>query len=170
VSGTSVSFNGYSAPLISVQDSLIVCFAPFEISGPTDVTVTVDSQKSTPVRVAAQSTAPYILSIFNQDGTVNSANHPAPQGSVVTIYMTGLGLTSPLSQDGSVAAPPLPVPVMPVSAAINANQAPVEFVGAADGLVAGITQVNVQIPTATYPSNPIYASVNAAQAQIYIGQ
>ncbi len=176
VDGTSVAFNGYLAPIISVQDSLIVCFAPFEIAGPTDVTVTVDGQKSTAVRVAVLSTAPYILSIFNPDGTVNSANNPAPQGSVVTIYVTGLGLTSPLSQDGSVSAPPLPMPVTPVGVTFNSNSNSTsnsvqpQFVGAADGLVAGITQVNVQIPAGNYSSNPTMVNVNISEAQIYIGQ
>src|SRR5208282_4392341 len=42
VNGTSVFFNGYLAPLISVQANLIVCFAPFEITGLTDVTVNAD--------------------------------------------------------------------------------------------------------------------------------
>ena len=111
VGATSVAFDGYIAPLISVQDNLIVCFAPFEITGSAEVTVTVDGQKSNSVRVGVSPSAPYVLSIVNQDGSMNSADHPAPQGSVVTFYVTGLGLTSPLSQDGSVSAPPLPVPV-----------------------------------------------------------
>lgn len=101
---------------------MIVCFAPFEISGITDVTVTVNGKKSTAVRVAVAPTAPYILTIVNQDGTVNSADHPAAQGSVVAIYVTGLGLTSPLSQDGSVNYQPLSTPVSMVTAYIGQNQ------------------------------------------------
>ena len=170
VDGTSVSFNDDLAPIISVQDELIVCFAPFEISGNTAVTVTVNGQKSIPVRVAVQYTAPYILSIVNQDGTANSASHPAPQGSIVGIYVTGLGITTPLSQDGSVSGPPLPVPAVPITAFINQNQVQPQAVSAAPGLVAGITQVNFQIPKGNYSEIPIYADVNAAQAQIYIGQ
>jgi uncharacterized protein (TIGR03437 family) len=170
VGGTSVSFNGYSAPIISVESGLVVCFAPFEIAGPTAVTVTVNGQKSTAVRVAVAASAPYVLEILNQDGSVNSAAHPAPQGSVVIFYVTGLGVTTPLSQDGSVSAPPLPVPVASIIAFINGNQIQPQFAGAADGLVAGITQVNVQIPVATYSSSPIFASVDSAQAQIYISQ
>ena len=170
VDATSVSFNGYLAPLISVQDGLIVCFAPFEITGPTEVTITVDGQSSTPVRVAVLPAAPYILSIINQDGTINSAAHPAPQGSVVTFYITGLGLTSPLSQDGSISAPPLPVPVTPVSAFIDGHPVTPQFVAAADGLIAGITQVNIQIPVTTYSSNAVSANLNSAIAQIYIVQ
>jgi uncharacterized protein (TIGR03437 family) len=170
VGATSVAFDGYVAPLISVQDSLIVCFAPFEITGSAEVTVTVDGQKSNSVRVAVQPSAPYILSIVNQDGSMNSAAHPAPQGSVVTFYVTGLGLTFPLSQDGSLSAPPLPAPVALVSAYINETQLQPQFVAAAYGLVAGITQINVQIPVTTYPSNPNSAIVNNSFAQIYIGQ
>jgi uncharacterized protein (TIGR03437 family) len=170
VGATSVSFGDYSAPLISVQAGLIVCFAPFEISGTTQVTVNVDGQSSNSVLVAVQPTAAYFLSAINQDGTVNSAAHPAPQGSVVTFYLTGLGLTSPLSQDGSVNAPPLPVPASSVSVDIGGNQGQVQFAAAADGLIAGITQINVQIPVATYPSNPVYVVIGGAEGQIYVAQ
>ncbi len=170
VGATSVAFDGYVAPLISIQDGLIVCFAPFEIANSAEVTVTVDGQKSNSVRVAVQPTAAYILSVLNQDGSINSADHPAPQGSVVTFYVTGLGLTFPLSQDGSVSAPPLPVPVASVSAYINETQLQPQFVAAAYGLVAGITQVNVQMPVAAFSSNPNSAFIGNAYSQIYIGQ
>jgi uncharacterized protein (TIGR03437 family) len=170
VDGVSVSFNGYLAPVISVQANTIVCFAPFEISGQTNVTVTANGQSSTPVRVLAAPSAPYVLTIINQDGTLNSANHPAPQGSVVSFYVTGLGVTSPLSQDGSVSMPPLPAPVMPVNVAFNGTYVHPQFEGAAYGLVAGITQVNVQIPVATYSSNPVTAVVGGPAVQIYVGQ
>jgi uncharacterized protein (TIGR03437 family) len=169
VDATSVSFDGYIAPLISVQDNLIVCFAPFEITGSAEVTVTVDGQKSNSVRVGVADSAPYILSIINQDGTTNSADHPAAQGSEVTFYVTGLGLTSPLSQDGSVSAPPLPVPVTSINATIGNNQVQPDFVSAASGLVAGITQINVRVPVATY-QQPIYGDIDSAFAQIFIGE
>ena len=170
VGSTTVSFGSYYAPLISVQDNLIVCFAPFEIGGSTELTVTVDGQRSNSVLVGVSSNAPYFLEIVNQDGTINSEDHPAPQGSVVMAYVTGLGITLPLSQDGSVSAPPLPIPAVPIAVYIDGNQVQPQFVGAADGLVAGITQVNFQIPVANYSSNPITAFVNNAFAQIYIGQ
>ena len=169
VSGTSVSFNDLSAPLISVQDSLIVCFVPFEVSGITNIMVTANGQQSAPVRAVAPPTAPYILTIVNQDGTVNSSSHPAPQGSIVAIYVTGLGITTPLSQDGSVSYPPLPVPAAPIVADVGQNPVQPAAVTAAYGLVAGITQINLPIPKADYSKqNPIYVSINAAQAQIYI--
>jgi uncharacterized protein (TIGR03437 family) len=173
VGATSVSFGDYSAPIVSVQDGLIVCFTPFEITGSIQLTVNVDGQSSNSVLVGVSPSAPYFLTIVNQDGTTNSASHPAPQGSVVTLYVTGLGLTSPLSQDGSVSAPPLPVPAAGVSVFIQgAGAIQPQFVGAADGLVAGITQINVQIPVGTYASNPatvfVNVLVNDGSGQIYI--
>ena len=170
VGATSVSFDGYSAPLLSVEDGLILCFAPFEITGTTQVTVTADGQKSNTVRIGVAPTAAYILSIANQDGSMNSADHPAPQGSVLTIYVTGLGLTSPLSQDGSVSVAPLPVPVASISAYIDQSQVQPQFVAAAYGMIAGITQINVQVPIAAYTSNPVIVSIGQAFAQIYISQ
>jgi len=167
---TTVLFGDYSAPLISVQEGLIVCFTPFEIAASIKLTVNVNGQSSNSVLVGVSPSAPYVLEIINQDGTINSASHPAPQGSVVTFYVTGLGLTSPLSQDGSVNAPPLPVPAAGVSAYINGNLVQPQFAAAADGLIAGITQINVQIPVATYPSNPVNVSIGQAPAQIYISQ
>jgi uncharacterized protein (TIGR03437 family) len=110
------------------------------------------------------------LTIVNQDGSMNSAKHPAPQGSGVTVYVTGLGLTLPLSQDGSVSAMPLPVPVTPVTTWVGVQQVQPQFVAAADGLIAGITQINLQIPVAAYSSDPTELSVNGTSALLYIGQ
>jgi uncharacterized protein (TIGR03437 family) len=170
VAGTSVLFDGYLAPLITVQDGKVVCFTPFEITGSTVVTVKVNGQTSNTVRVRVSPTAPYILTIAHQDGSINSATHPAPQDSVLTFYVTGLGLTSPLSQDGSVSARPLPVPVAAVPAYIGGNPVEPQFVAAAYGLVAGITQVNVEVPVATYSLNPVSVFVGGAAGQIYVGQ
>ncbi len=170
VGTTSVLFDGYYAPLLSVQSGLIVCAAPFEIRGSTVVTIKVGGQSSNSVRIGVAATAPYIISSVNQDGTLNSTSRPAPKGSVMTFYVTGLGLTSPLSQDGSVSAPPLPVPVAPVLVFIGSNQVQPQFAGAADEAIAGITQVNVQMPVATYPSNPVSAYIGGALTQLYIAQ
>jgi uncharacterized protein (TIGR03437 family) len=167
---TTVRFNNLVAPLLSVQDGLIVCMAPFEVSGITELTVSVDGQSSEGLRVQVSQTVPYILSVTNQDGTPNGPDHPAPQGSVVTLYMTGLGVTTPLSQDGTVNAMPLPVPVVPLGASINGTTVPIQFGGAASGLLAGITQVNVYVPVAQYTQTPSYIGVNSGQAPIYIGR
>ena len=57
-----------------------------------------------------------------------------------------------------------------MSAYIDGNQVQPQFVAAADGLVAGITQINLQVPVGTYSTNAVSASVDNAFGQIYIGK
>jgi uncharacterized protein (TIGR03437 family) len=40
----------------------------------------------------------------NQDGTQNSPSNPAPAGSTITLYATGLGSTAPLADPGVIAS------------------------------------------------------------------
>ena len=78
VANSQVLFDGIPAPLISVQDTEIVCFAPFEISTASQVSVVAGSQKSNAVRVGVTNTAPHILSIANQDGTPQQCRPSRP--------------------------------------------------------------------------------------------
>ena len=169
VGATKVYFGPYLAPLISIQDSLIVCFVPFEISGTASLSVVVDGQTSNAVRIGVQAASPRILAVTNQDGTTNSADHPAPKGSVITLWVTGLGQTNPLSVDGMINVAPLPVPLAGVYANVGGQQVLPQYVAAAMGLVAGISQVNVQVPIATYSQNPINMNLNTALAPLYVG-
>ena len=125
-------------------------------------------QASNTVRIGVTASAPQILNITNQDGTPNSADHPAKAGSVVTLYVSGLGVTTPPSVDGLLSAPPLPVPAVAVRLFVPRRELQPQFVGAAPGLIAGITQVNVQIPAdLNNPPNP-GISVNSAFATLYL--
>jgi uncharacterized protein (TIGR03437 family) len=165
---TRVLFDNLLAPLISVQDTTIVCFAPFEINQVAQVAVDFGGQRSNTVRVGIAKSSPQILAIANQDGTLNSPDRPARPGDVIVLYATGLGETSPLSVDGMINFPPLPVPVVPVSVLIGGHSVPPQFVAAAYGLVAGITQVNVQVPFITDPSNLVNVALNSGQGILYI--
>ncbi|HEV8145681.1 MAG TPA: hypothetical protein VGP79_04845, partial [Bryobacteraceae bacterium] len=49
---TLVTFDGIPAPLISVQEKLIVCFVPFEATGIAEVAVSTGGQRSNGVRVS----------------------------------------------------------------------------------------------------------------------
>jgi uncharacterized protein (TIGR03437 family) len=62
--------------------------------------------------------------------------------------MTGAGSLIPPIADGSLGplTPPFPAPVAGVSATIGSVDAPVIFVSQAPGLIAGATQVNIQVP------------------------
>ena len=172
---TIVFFDNIPAPLISVQASSIQCFAPFGVSSTTQVTVLFDGQRSNAVRMGVSSSAPQILSIGNQDGTANSADHPAKAGSVISLYVSGLGATSPPSDDGLVNATPLPVPLVPVMVYLPVPPPSItpQSVSAAPGMIAGISQVNVQLPLAistTPGTTKITITLNSANAPLYVTQ
>ena len=72
---------------------------------------------------------------------------PAHPGSIVSLFLTGEGQTSPLGQDGKLGVAPLPQPVLPVAVTVNSRPVQVEYAGGALGLVAGVMQVNILLPS-----------------------
>jgi uncharacterized protein (TIGR03437 family) len=174
VAGTIVFFDNVPAPLVSVDSSSITCFVPFEVVSSASVTVSSNGQSSSPVLTGILPSAPQVLSILNQDGSLNSAGHPARAGSVITLYVTGLGKTNPPSADGLVNASPLPSPVAPVTVYFPTTPSAVtpQLVIAAAGMVAGITEVDVQLPASIGSSGtrPLFISVNSSTAQLYTAQ
>jgi len=168
--GISVFFDNVPAALISIDAGSIVCFVPFEASGSAEVSVLANGQRSNSVLMGIVGEAPQILAVANSDGTTNSAAHPAKLGSTITFYVSGLGQTNPPGDDGLTNAPPLPVPVAPVTVYFPGPGAVTpQFAGAAPGMIAGITQVNVWLPTSiTAAGDPINVAVNAANAPVYV--
>ncbi|HYL73422.1 MAG TPA: hypothetical protein VEU96_04420 [Bryobacteraceae bacterium] len=161
---TLVTFDGIPAPLIYTSSAEVGAVAPFGIAGPaTEVVVTYRGQSSPAYRMPVAPAAPALFSqdgtgggqgaILNEDGTENSFEHTAAPGSVVTLYGTGLGQTTPAGEDGKVAgALPLPTPVLPVTVLIDGQLAEVIYAGAAPGMLQGFAQINVRIPAAVTPA------------------
>ena len=177
VANTSVLFDGIPAPVLSVQASSILCFVPFEVGYTTQITVLAGGQKSNTVRAGVTAISPQILTVANQDGTVNSASNPAKFGSVIVLYVSGLGETTPLSVDGLVNTAPYSVPNFTVSAYLTGNSSSTtpQAVVSAPGLIAGITQVNVALPSSLPPglsagTKSLSVSIVAAQAPVYVTQ
>jgi len=165
---TIVFFDNVPAALLSVEATSITCFVPFEVNATTKITVRSDGQLSNAVKAGLFSSAPQVLTITNQDGSMNSADHPAKAGSAIALYVTGLGETNPPGADGLLNAAPLPVPLVGISVYFDGSQTPatVEFVGAAPGMIAGISQVNVRVPAGG--STPGGLSVNGSRATLYV--
>jgi len=88
----SVSFDGIAARLLYVSPSQINLQVPAELSGKisAELVVTVDGIRGTPYRVALAAVAPGIFGILNQDDTLNGPGAPAPPGSAIQIFATGL--------------------------------------------------------------------------------
>ena len=171
LANTVVFFGNIPAPLISVQAASIVCYVPFEAVAPTQITVSFNGQISNAVLTGIVPSSPQVLTILNQDGTVNSAAHPAKAGSVIMLYVSGLGQTNPPGDDGLINGNPLPFPLAAVTVYFPVTPSAItpQFVGAAPGMIAGITQVNVQVPASipTTANQPIEISVNSVSARLY---
>jgi uncharacterized protein (TIGR03437 family) len=109
---------------MSLSSDRIECIAPVEIAGQrkTGVQVNINGATSNVLNVDVVPTALGLLSsdqsgaglanARNFDGTLNSATNPAPLGSIVTIFLTGVGLTKPPEADG---VPPPNSDIVPVA-------------------------------------------------------
>jgi uncharacterized protein (TIGR03437 family) len=166
--GTQVLFDGVAAPMIYTQAAQVSVVVPYGVAGQssTQVQVTYQGQNSNVVSVPVATAVPGIFTIeasgygpgaiVNQDGTVNSANNPASAGSIVFVYGTGEGQTSPPGVDGMPDGSPTPTPIaQPVTATIGGVNAQVLYAGGVPGLVAGVLQVNVVIPSGVAAGNSI---------------
>ena len=109
----------------------------------------------------------------NQEETANGPAHPASAGSVVGIYVTGLGVTDKPVPDGSITGPSLlPQNIGTVEVFVGGMKAQVLYAGAAPFLPAGVSQVNFVIPTGVPSGNqPVFVSaghVEGSQSGVWI--
>lgn len=164
LAGTVVSFNGVNAPIVYTSSTQVVAVVPYAAAIGSVVPVALSYQGATfTAAVSVASSAPGIFTAnasgagqaaaINQNGTVNSAAAPAPLGSTISLYVTGEGLTTPGGIDGKVAGVTLPRPLLPVSVTLNGQPAVVTYAGGAPGSIAGLMQVNVQIPATLIQSS-----------------
>jgi len=72
---------------------------------------------------------------------------PVAVGGIVTFYVSGLGVTTPVMQDGSLATAPLPTLNASVGVLLGGTNAKVLYAGPAPGEIAGLTQINIQVPS-----------------------
>ncbi len=156
----SVTFDGRPAPVLYAETGQINTIVPFEIGGSSAVTrVAVEQSKVAigPYPLPVSPAVPGIFAAVNEDGTVNSKSNPGAPGSVVAVFLTGAGTYNIEIDDGSIGptTPPYPVPVIGVSAQFGGAQSTlpgeVLFVGQAPGIIAGVVQMNLQIPEALNP-------------------
>lgn len=164
-----VSFGGKPAPLLYGASGQINAVVPFGVAGQSTVEMVVKRPTSEsftatlPVGVASPSIFSANASgtgqgaiLNNVDLSKNSASNPADRGSVVVIYATGTGVTKPVSLDGVlISAANPPVLAQPVTIAIGGLDAEVIYQGAAPGLVAGVSQINVRVPADVTPGSAV---------------
>ncbi|MGP8245338.1 MAG: IPT/TIG domain-containing protein [Bryobacteraceae bacterium] len=175
LAGTTVLVNSVPAPLIYTSSTQVAAVVPYSVNGAeATVAVTYNGQALTPFTTSLSATSPAIFTIsgagqaaaVNQDGSINGATHPANAGSILTLYMTGGGQTNPGGQDGLVGAVPLPIaPVLP-SATIGGQAATVTYAGGAPGIIAGVWQLNLQVPSGLAAGNvPVQVTAGGVSSQ-----
>jgi uncharacterized protein (TIGR03437 family) len=174
--GVQVLFNSTPAPLYYAQASQINAQVPYEMAGLAAAQLQIVYQGGTVARmqVALADANPALFTVnygtgnavvLNQDGSLNSDQNPAPRGSIVVLYATGEGQTSPAGVTGQAAAAPYPVPALGVSLTMAAISADILFAGEAPGFV-GLLQINAQVPTGFVPTGdlPVVLSVGTYQS------
>jgi len=161
--GTSVSVNGVAAPLLFVSENQLNAVVPFSIGSSTPVELRINAfgYESETLSLPAGLGAPALFTAdgsgngqaaaLNQDGALNSGANPASAASIVTVYGTGFGATVPNSKDGELTGSDLYGIALPVRVAVGGKEAKVTYAGSAPGLVAGVSQIDFQIPSGLDP-------------------
>jgi uncharacterized protein (TIGR03437 family) len=181
VSDTQVFFDNTPAPIVYVSANQTSVMVPYGVAGraTTNIRVVYKGVQSDPITYNVVATAPGVYTanaagsgqgaILNQDFTYNGSALPAAKNSVVAVYMTGEGVTSPASADGVIApsnGTGLFKPLANVTATVGGVPATVEYYGSAPGILYGVMQVNVRIPANAASGNqPIVVTVGTNTTQ-----
>jgi uncharacterized protein (TIGR03437 family) len=172
IGGVQVLFNGTAAPMIYASSTQVSAVVPYEMAplASPSVWIKYAGQASNAYQLTTAATAPGLFTqnasgsgpgaILNQDNSVNGPGNRAAKGSIVQVFMTGEGQTSPPSVTGAITSATLPppqvtpAPLLAVGVTINGQPALYVYAGEAPSLVAGMMQLNVQIP-ANAPSGDL---------------
>jgi uncharacterized protein (TIGR03437 family) len=162
VGGIQVLFGGIPAPLLYAGPSQLNAIVPNSVVAGRRIDVQIVRNGLTVGETAMSvvSSQPQVFQnlseaiALNQDGGVNSGNNPALPGSIVTVWATGGGAFEEMIADGSISGSAagellLPVSVSTQAATPGSGLIPLEvlYSGPAPGMVTGVLQVNLRIPS-----------------------
>ena len=158
--------------MVFAQRNQVSAVAPFSLMAPS-ATIQVEAGGNTSdaivVPVAAAQPGLFSLTqtgtgqgaVLNQDSSVNGPPNRAARGSVIQIFATGAGQTTPPAQDGRLA--PIPPPThdlaSPVRVEVGGIDAQIQFAGAAPNLIFGVVQINAVVPQAVTPGDAVALQV-----------
>ena len=178
MAGVRVTFDDVPAPLLLASDLEIRALVPTSVFGKNKVTVQAQVRGilANPFEVDVAEAAPGLFTVdvsgkgqsaaLNQDGVLNSVEHPAARGAVVTIYVTGEGLGTPELEHGELPSRErLPRPLLPMFVQIDGVPSEVLYSGAVPGLL-GVLQLNVRVPQAVSAGSvPVVVTVGSKTTQ-----
>jgi uncharacterized protein (TIGR03437 family) len=166
--GSEVRIGGAAAPVFYQDDGQLNTRVPphSEPGSTIEFEVRRDGRPRSRCRLEVVTAAPGIFTVaggtgqaaaLNEDGTLNSPERPARQGSVLTFYATGEGRTS---------GEPRPKPVLPVDVRVGGLPVEIEYAGQAPGNP-GLMQVNIRLPAGLVPTGvlPLELSVGGVSSR-----
>ena len=180
--GVHVLFDGIPAPITYASAGQVNAVVPYEVAGQSTTTLQVEylGAVSAPVSLKVAAAAPGLFTanasgtgpgaiLNNVDYSLNTAANPVSRGGYVDIYLTGAGATTPASVDGLLATAPYPMlPANSVTVTMGGVPCPnIAYAGAAPFLIAGLTQITVQVPEGVSPGSsvPLAITIGGASAQ-----
>jgi uncharacterized protein (TIGR03437 family) len=181
LAGVHVLFDGVPAPITYASARQVNAVVPYEVAGQSATQLQVEylGAVSAPISMPVAAVSPGLFTstasgagqaaILNiTDFTVNSATNAAARGDWVEIFGTGLGVTTPASLDGLLAAPPYPQvnPNVTVKVTMGGITCQTNYVGAAPGLISGALQINAQVPAGVTPgpSVPLQVTIGGVSS------
>jgi uncharacterized protein (TIGR03437 family) len=176
--GTRVIFNGTAAPILYASATQVAAIVPYEVSGPNvQVVVHYSNQVAAPVTLPLALAAPGLFTYNssgigqaaapNLNGGLNTPDNPAPIGSFLSLFATGEGQTSPAGVDGLLDPAPAPQPALQVTVTLGGKTVVPQYAGGSPGSVAGLMQINVQIPSGITPGSsvPVFVTIGGIASQ-----
>ncbi len=166
-------------PVISALPRQLTVAAPYTLipGSVSQFRVFADGKSSNSVSLTVKATTPAVFALdasgtgqalaYNGDGTVNSTTRSASKDSLVTLFVTGLGLTTPVGAPGQAAVDPLQHPIAAVTVEIGGTTAVTASASAAPGVLTGVFQVVTRIPQ-TSPSGaavPVIVRTSTGSSQ-----
>ncbi len=179
VVGVRVLFDGVPSPILYASATQINAVVPYSMAGRASARMTVEYNNivSNTIEPRLVDTNPGIFTsdgrqaaMFNENGTFNGPANPAAAGSIVVIYVTGEGATSPGGVDGEVIGTNLKRPVGAVRVRVGGIEVPaasIFYAGSAPSLVSGLMQVNFRLAadTPTGVGTSLEVFVGSGQSQ-----
>jgi uncharacterized protein (TIGR03437 family) len=152
VAGVQVTIGGIPAPLLYLSDGQINAVVPMEVTAQTAATVQITNGSvmtaAYPVWIDS-SDAMLFPGVLNQNGTLNTETNPAKVNSVVSLYATGWQSSFAPLTDGQVALQANNACAF--SVVCSASGGAIVYAGASPGIVAGVTQFNLQLNGSPQP-------------------
>lgn len=194
LNGLQVLINGVAVPILYASENQINAVVPFSVmdTGANLDTATFDVLNPAIAGDLSASTLWIVSSvpgifesggtglILNQDATQNTPANPAKQGSIISLFVTGVGPMAPAPVDGSFAIGTTSAPTLPIQVFLGAgsgnlytpvNQNSITYAGDAPGEIEGLQQINVQLPAGTpYSSLYITAGSGVSNAVAFFEQ